>query len=323
MSRPSPLRSVWETVSDVAAAHRAVSRVTSKLVKRAPLVLGRRSALEPTPEAPNARGAREFLAALRREVQRHPGVNHPFLARLRHVPFTRQDYRVFGLQHYSLVGTFTTYLEHLLVKAPSSEAKSWIAKVLVDEYGEGSEGKDHAELYREFLRSTGSPEGEEYETPLHREVTGFVAEHLRICRDEPFLVGLGAVGPGHEWSIPRMFPPIIAGLTAAGFEPEEIRYFTLHVLQDEDHGSWLEEALATFAQEPEAQAQIRRGALLSLAARARFWSAVQDQIVRYRQPENVHLRSPSRASSSAAFDYTLREWKRKVGGAGITAASHT
>lgn len=322
MSRESPLRAAWETVSDVAAAHRAVAGVTRALAKRAPLVLGRRPAYEPEREGRGAQGGRAFLADLRREIERHAGVNHPLLARLRHVPFTRQDYRVFGLQHYSLVGTFTTYLEHLLVKAPSSQAKSWIAKVLVDEYGEGSEGKDHAELYREFLRSTGSPEGEEYETPLHRDVTGFVAEHLRICRDEPFLVGLGAVGPGHEWSIPRMFPPIIAGLGAAGFQPDEIRYFTLHVLQDEDHGSWLEEALATFAEAPEAQAQIRRGALLSLAARARFWSAVQDQIVRYRQPENVHLRAPARAGSSAGL-LTLREWKRKVQGAGITAASHT
>ena len=38
-----------------------------------------------------------------------------------------------------------------------------------------------------------------------------------------------------------MFPPIVRGLERAGFAPDEIRYFTLHVLQDQDHGAWLEE----------------------------------------------------------------------------------
>ena len=255
----------------------------------------------------------QFLSALRKEVERHEAVNHPLLARLSHVPFTRVDYRTMGLQHYALVGTFTTYLEMLLLRAPNSEAKSWIAKVLVDEYGEGSEGKDHAELYREFLLATGAAAGEEQRTALHTDVTGFVREHLRICREEPFLVGLGAVGPGHEWTIPRMFQHIIRGLRRADFSAEEIRYFSLHVSQDEDHGAWLEEALALFSVNAQAQSEIRRGAMLSLRARARFWSAVEDKIVRFRQPQNVHLRVEDRRDAyREAGQLTLLEWRAQI-----------
>lgn len=238
--------------------------------------------------------AEEFLKQLRVEVERHPAINHALLARVAHVPFTREDYRVFGLQHYALVGSFTRYLEMLLPRAPDSEAKSWIAKVLVDEYGEGSDGKDHAELYRGFLLATGAQRGEERTTPLHPAVTGFIDEHDRICREEPFLVGLGALGPGHEWSIPKMFPPIVRGLRRARFREEEIGYFTLHMEQDVDHGAWLEQALARYAVTPVAQAEIRRGAVLSLEARARFWSGVQEKIVRWRQPKNLHLRLSAR-----------------------------
>lgn len=316
----SILRSGWAKLTDVASVNAVAVAAESAVRSKLPLVLRPRD--RPEAQSGEAIDPDRFLAALRREVEQHFAVNHPLLMRLRHVPFTRADYRIFGLQHYSLVGTFTTYLELLLVKAPSSDQKTWIAKVLVDEYGEGSDGEDHAALYRGFLRATGSPEGEEYRTRLHAHVTGFVGEHLRICRDEPFLVGLGAVGPGHEWAIPRMFPPIIDGLRRAGFGAEEMRYFTLHVLQDEDHGAWLEEALRTTATTAEAQAQIRRGTLLSLAARARFWSAVQDMIVRWRQPENVHLRSQSRSGYSEAGQLTLPEWKARLARAGITAASH-
>lgn len=284
------------------------------------------SAAAPNPIARRTSGhaadAKAFLAELRREVEAHEAVNHPLLARLAHVPFRREDYRVMGLQHYALVGTFTTYLEMLLLRAPSSEAKSWIAKVLVDEYGEGSEGKDHAELYREYLRAAGAAEGEEQRTPLHEAVTGFVAEHLRICREEPFLVGLGAIGPGHEWAIPRMFHQIIRGLRQAAFREEEIGYFTLHVLQDEDHGAWLEEALELYAADPEGQAQIERGTLLSLAARARFWSGVEDKVVRWRQPENVHLRTEDRSGAyREGGQLTLASWRARIRSEGLTTVA--
>lgn len=228
--------------------------------------------------------AAEFLRDLRREVEEHPAVNHVFLMRVGTTPFTREDYKVFGLNHYPLVGTFCRYMEHLLLRAPDSESKSWIAKVLVDEYGEGSDGEDHALLYRKYLTACGVGPGEEDTEPLDPRVAGFIREHLRIVTEEPFLVGLGALGPGHEWAIPKMFVPIIDGLRRAGFTEREIQYFTLHTLQDQDHGRWLEEALVRMVRTPEQAAQVRRGAMLSMEARRNFWDGVQSRVVRWRQP---------------------------------------
>jgi pyrroloquinoline quinone (PQQ) biosynthesis protein C len=268
--------------------------------------------------------ARLFLANLRKEVESHPGVSHPLLARLSQVPFTREDYAVMGSQHYALVGCFTKYLELLLISAPDSMAKQWIAKVLVNEYGEGSDNQDHAQLYASYLNAAGVPVGQELETPLHPAVTGFITEHYRICREEPFLVGLGALGPGHEWSIPKMFPPIVRGLRRAGFEEREILYFTLHMEQDIDHGAWLEEALARYADTEKAQGEIRRGALLSLEARRVFWSGVQDKVVRWRQPKNFHLRTQARPHSYRADnpEMTLREFRAQIATMGAPAARY-
>jgi pyrroloquinoline quinone (PQQ) biosynthesis protein C len=225
-----------------------------------------------------------FLADLRYEVESHTAVNHTFLARVATNPFTREDYRIFGLQHYPLVGMFTTYLERLLLNGPDSQSKTWLAKVLVDEYGEGSDGEDHATLYRHYLTACGVGPGEENSVPLDPRVTGFVRKHLHICTHEPFLVGLGAIGPGHEWAIPIMFTYIIEGLSRAGFTDAEINYFTLHCLQDIDHANWLQEALADLVTNEEEAAQVRKGALLSLQARAEFWEGVQSRVVRWRQP---------------------------------------
>jgi pyrroloquinoline-quinone synthase len=228
-----------------------------------------------------------FMKALREEIEAHPAVNHLFLNRCATSPFAREDYRVFGENHFPLVCVFTSYLERLLVRAPTSDAKLWLAKVLVDEYGEGSEGEDHATLYGHFLRSCGSSVPDEKDGKVPEPALAFIAEHRRIVNEEPFLVGLGAVGPGHEWAIPKMFASVIPGLRRARFTGEEIAYFTLHVAQDVDHGRWLEEALTRFGETHEARMQIRRGAMLSLEARGRFWGGVQRAVVRWRQPRAI------------------------------------
>lgn len=224
--------------------------------------------------------ARRFLTGLREEIEAHPAVNHPFLAEVGSSPLTREDYKRLGLQHYPLVGMFTNYMERLLVNAPDSTSKCWLAKVLVDEYGEGSDGEDHAAVYRHFLTSCGAGPDEEDQVVLHSAVRDFIHTHLVLCSQRPFLVGLGALGPGHEWAIPTMFTPIIEGLRRDGFTEEEILYFTLHIEQDEHHAIWLEEALASMIKTPTEAKQVRDGAMLSLQARLRFWNGVQDQVKR-------------------------------------------
>ncbi|MCA9633294.1 MAG: iron-containing redox enzyme family protein [Myxococcales bacterium] len=228
--------------------------------------------------------AKAFLKDLRREIESHPAVNHLFLNRLATSPFAKQDYRVFAENHYALVCIFTSYLESLLVRAPDSEAKLWLAKVLVDEYGEGSEGRDHSNLYASFLEATGGDPSAVMSENVRAPAHAFITTHQRLVRERPFLEGLGAVGPGHEWAIPKMFEAVIPGLRRAGFDETEIQYFTLHVEQDDDHGSWLEEALERYASETQAQQEIRRGAIASLEARGRFWEGVQREVIRYRQP---------------------------------------
>jgi pyrroloquinoline-quinone synthase len=213
-------------------------------------------------------------------------------------PRRREDFKIFSGQHYALVGCFTRYLEVLLLRAPDPQARLWLAKVLVDEYGERSSDQDHATLYRAFMLASGWKDDEIEHVSLHPAVTGFVEGHLRLCAEAPFLVGLGAVGPGHEWAIPAMFAEIIRGLEQAGFAPDEIAYFTLHTIQDQDHGAWLEEALAQFATTDEAQAQIREGCRFSLAARERLWWGVADKLNSGR----MRARLPGVASATAGSE---------------------
>ncbi len=255
--------------------------------------------------------ARQFLADLRQEILSHPGVCHSLLTRMARDPRTKHDFRVLASQHFPLVGNFCAYMELLLIRAPNSEAKCWLAKVLVDEYGERSDGEDHAELYKHFMHAAGVAPGTEDQFPLHPEVQYFIREHYRICTEEPFLVGLGAVGPGHEWSIPSMFEHAIIGLRKAGFKESEIEYWTCHLDQDADHGAWLEEALVQYCTTPKAREQVRRGAIMSLDARERFWWGVTDKI----DSELTKAALPgvlAATAGSEAEQLTLRQFREQI-----------
>ena len=259
---------------------------------------------------PQEDAARRFLAQLRDEILRHPGVGHSLLGRMSQDPRSRFDFKILASQHFALVGNFTRYMELLLLNAPDSESKSWLAKVLVDEYGERSDGQDHAQLYTHFMHAAGITPGTELDQPLHPEVVGFIREHFRICTQEPFLVGLGALGPGHEWAIPTMFTHAVAGLRKAGFKEEEILYWTCHQEQDKDHGAWLEEALTHMCINDQAREQVRKGALLSLDARERFWWGVLDKITTEKTKATMPFAKPSTAGSEASQP-TLRELRAK------------
>lgn len=252
--------------------------------------------------------ARQFLADLREEIKSHPGVGHSILGRMKTDPRSRFDFKVLAGQHFPLVGNFCAYMELLLLNAPDSEAKCWLAKVLVDEYGERSEGLDHAEHYQKFMHAAGVKPGEEDNVPLHPEVVHFIREHYRIATEEPFLVGLGALGPGHEWSIPSMFTLAVEGLRKAGFEEDEIEYWTMHLDQDEDHGAWLEEALVKYCLDEQNREHIRKGALMSLDAREKFWWGVTDKIA--SETTNKHL-PPGTSAAHGEGQPTLRDLRKR------------
>jgi hypothetical protein len=100
-------------------------------------------------------------------------------------------------------------------------------------------------------------------------------------------------------------------LRQAGFAENEIEYFTLHTLQDVDHAAWLEEALAKYANTTEQQEQIRRGCLLSLAARERLWWGIADKINAGRMQARMPWAN-SATSGSEQIELTNKEFRAGI-----------
>lgn len=219
--------------------------------------------------------AEAFLADLEIEVRAHPALRHPFLVRFAEGGLGRLQLWAFGLQHYQLVRIFTAYLEALLASVPDATVRDWIHRVLEDEFARPDVyHRSHPALYRRFLRALGlEPRDWDAVAPLP-ETKAFVTRHIELTSLRHYLVGLGAVGPGHEWAIPVMFACLVDGLRRSGVAEEALDYFTLHIAQDLEHARLLRAALARSADDPANQARILEGARASLETRARFWDGL-------------------------------------------------
>ena len=217
-----------------------------------------------------------FLESLEAEARSHVALHHPFLRRFAEGGLRRLQLWAFALQHYQLVRVFTRYLEALVKSIPEPEVRDWVHRILEDEYARpNTYDRSHAALYRRFLRALGLGEAAWEQAESLPETRAFIGRHIELTGLSHPAVGLGAVGPGHEWAIPTMFAYLVDGLRKVGIAEDALEYFTLHVAQDIEHGKLMRAALARYAQTAENQARIRDGALASLDARARFWEGLR------------------------------------------------
>ncbi len=220
----------------------------------------------------------EFVHAIRQEVESHRAVTHPFLRRFAKGGLTRWQIWGYASQHYYLVTCFTSYLEALANRTPDPELRRLVGDILEEEYMRHSFDHWHPELYRRFMRGVGFGEGEWDRVPLLPATRAFVQTHLDMTL-RSWLETLGAVGPGHEWAIPLMFPYLVQGIErSVPLEPNALEYFRLHIEVDVRHGEALREGLIRSAPSAANQEDILRGARRSLDARAAFWSALGEQL---------------------------------------------
>ena len=221
----------------------------------------------------------EFVRELWAEVERHPAVAHPFLCRFAEGRLAPWQIWGYASQHYRLVGSFTAYLEAIAGRTPDPEVRRLLRGILEDEYMRPQAfERSHPALYRRFMRAVGFAEGAWDRVPALPATRAFIERHLDMTF-RSWLEALGAVGPGHEWAIPWMFPYLVQGIERSLAVPSEtLEYFRLHIDLDVEHGRALEAALLRWATTDAYQEELRRGARRSLDARAAFWSALAEQL---------------------------------------------
>lgn len=239
----------------------------------------------------------EFLEQLKRDVFSHEAVNHPFLERFSKGNLSEEQVKTFAIHYYRHAKMFSHYIANIIPKIPHEKDRIVMVKNLMEEYGNLNPEKTHPSLFRKFLSVLELKKADWKRFKPIPEVTNFVDRITMLTRYEPFLVGLGAVGPGVEWVIPTMFKKILKGIrNSIAVKDDDLEYWTSHIILDVEHGDEATKVLMHYLKKEkqnmvrtvaighyppsvtslaEKQNMVRTGAMKSLEARKLLWDGFE------------------------------------------------
>lgn len=168
-------------------------------------------------------------------------LKHPFYLAWTRGELSRDALTDYAKQYYHHVAAFPTYLSAVHAGCDDQHMRKQLLNNLVDEEA-GS--PNHPDLWKQFAAGLGVPEEQITSTPQQSETTGLINTFRSICREGSTAEGLAALY-AYESQIPEICESKIEGLTKhyGLIDPEDYKYFTVHIEADREHAAAEKEML--------------------------------------------------------------------------------
>ena len=185
-----------------------------------------------------------FRLALEESVnQRHSAV-HPWSEAWTSGKLNRQMLGEWVKQHYHYVSHFSEWLGVVYTNCPHGEVQHFLLENMAEEEGLAGMGEfgavRHGDLLLDFAGHCGVKRAEIVDAQLNGEL---LAETLGLqswCHRQasrPFVEALAALQIGLESQVPVIYRKTTPSLIENyGFTEEQITFFRLHIVADDEHG---------------------------------------------------------------------------------------
>ena len=168
--------------------------------------------------------------------------NTKFFHKCRTGRISKQEMSDYIIQQNLYSSHFTNYLCALMANLKSKEDVIRLTDNLCDELGLNDESKiPHYKLYENMASSMEI--ALKSQTELHTTKI-LIHSMMAYCQDNDSLKGLAALCFGAEAIVGLVYSQIIIGLEKLGFtDKKHLKFFTLHVQCDDEHGRTLYEII--------------------------------------------------------------------------------
>lgn len=240
------------------------------------------------------------LEAVLDRARRHPVLSHPWLRDFAagDLPDPRRALRDFARHHRLYSDWFPTYLQTVIGRLESPRQRDRLARNLAEERGrldpgelaalraagiepDWVDGVPHPELFRRFCRAVGLRDDAAEETTAVAARWRLDFQRFLASASPPAAVG--ALGPGTEGVVARLYAEILRGLRRFEWlSPYDRVFFDLHCIVDDQHQADLLAIARELACDDWARREVWRGALAALEMRGALFDALYS---RARNPE--------------------------------------
>ncbi len=217
----------------------------------------------------------EFVRRLKEEIARSPKlrVNHPFVRAVCAGTASLDQIRNWALQDYQFRRAVPRIAMLRYLACSDPEFAPRLYEVVEDEtrgLRPGSIG--HPDMFIEFAESIGITRAELESAPLRPATAAHLYYAELIIHTLPWFVMMAA-----QIGAEGTFGPAVAALGQGlikqyGMKPESIRFFTVHVEADEEHGTLAEDIALRYITSAPLQAQTRQVTLRRLELLYDVWT---------------------------------------------------
>jgi pyrroloquinoline-quinone synthase len=206
--------------------------------------------------------ASAFRQALEEAIkQRHSAV-HPWSEAWTSGKLNRHLLGEWVKQHFHYVSLFSQWLGAVYATCPHRDVQEFLLENIAEEEGMvgqgGYEAVRHSDLLLDFAEHCGKTRQEILDAQVNGELLPETLGLQSWCyrqTQRPFVEALAGLIVGLESQVPAIYakttPPLIEKY---GFTPEEVTFFSLHIVADAEHGERGFEIVEKYATTPEAQA---------------------------------------------------------------------
>ncbi|TAJ74417.1 MAG: iron-containing redox enzyme family protein [Gallionellaceae bacterium] len=169
-------------------------------------------------------------------------------------------------QHYHYVSLFSQWLGTVYGNCPEDDVRDFLLENITEEEGvtgqAGFPAVRHTKLLLDFAEACGKSRKEVLDAQLNGELlpeTLGLQSWCRVQAHKPFVEALAGFLVGLESQVPKIYAKTTTPLLEKyGFTEEEVVFFRLHIVADEEHGERGFEIVERYATTPEVQANCVR-----------------------------------------------------------------
>jgi len=222
---------------------------------------------------------------------------------------SHDDFRALFGQYTHYSNNFTRYLAGVLLSCEDDLMRAKLSENLWEEGGGSNLEERHAELFRRFLIETigiSNPRA----VPVEDFTDVFVHRYLRGASHPDHTYGCAFLALGTEGIVARMYRILVDGMLKIGIPEEELGFFNLHIMCDDEHAATLLEMMVASRERPDWRAVCERAIDDALTARADFFEVLYARRCRVLPGsvvEGVRSMEPTPLPASARRLYAREE----------------
>lgn len=219
--------------------------------------------------------SRDFVEQFKTEIAAHPKLRakHPFVQAAREGKVSKEHLREWARQDYKFRNIVPRISMMRYLACSDARWSHELYEVVEEETSGLSTGSaGHIDLFVEFAAALGLSREELDAAPLAPATAAHLYFVELIIHQYPWFVVMAAQMAA-EGTAPGGMAPLAQGFVEHyGLSREAVRFFTVHLDADEDHGSLAAEIAAEFLHSPALQQQTREVGLRRLELLYDTWS---------------------------------------------------